>query len=428
MKKTISWGNLPIKKDIKKIDYSDDIFLNKKNKLLTYGNGRSYGDVCQNQTLIDMQKIKGFIEVDSSNNTLHCSANSLIKDILKKIIPLGYFLPIVPGTQNVTIGGAIANDIHGKNHHIAGSFGNFVQEIEVLRSDKGRIVCNNNNFNELFNSTIGGLGLTGIILSAKIELKKINSSKIIAINKPFNSFGEYISLNEKIESEYEYCVGWVDLLHLKKEQFRGVILAGNHLEDSEKIEYLKETRELNFPFTPPFSLVNQFSLYFLNSFYFYMNKRKKSYITNYRSFFFPLDIINYWNKAYGRKGFYQYQFVIPKKNATYFFKEFISELKKSKETPALTVLKSFGNIASLGTLSFPREGVTMAIDFQNKGDHTLNFMKKLDNIVMKYNGAIYPAKDARMSKNIFERSFSKNAEFRKFIDPKISSFFWERVK
>ena len=428
MKKTISWGNLPINESIKQINFDSKVFLDKNSKLLTYGKGRSYGDVCQNNYLINLDTLDKFLKIDKETGTLFCSANITIKEILKKIIPFGYFLPVVPGTQNVTIGGAIANDIHGKNHHLAGSFGNYVKEIELLRSDEGKIICNENNYSSIFHSTIGGLGLTGIILSAKIKLKKIESKKIKTISRTFKSFEEYVSLNKEIENEFEYCVGWVDLLNLKKERFRGVILAGNHYEQSENNLNVEKNIEFNFPFVPFFSLVNRFSLFFLNNLYFYLGKRNSEKISNYKGFFFPLDIINYWNKAYGRKGFFQYQFVIPNKHADKFFNEFVIELKKSKQTPALTVLKSFGEIPSIGTLSFPREGITMAVDFPNKGIDTLNFMEILDNIVIKYEGAVYPAKDARMSKNAFLKSFPKIIDFKKNIDPKMTSFFWERVK
>jgi len=428
MKNTISWGNLPTKKKIEKIDFNYKIFKNKKNKLLTYGNGRSYGDVCQNNLLINLESLDKFIEIDQETNILTCSANLTLKEILKEIIPLGYFLPVVPGTQNVTIGGAIANDIHGKNHHTAGSFGNYVKEMELLRSDIGKIICDNNDQSSLFYSTIGGLGLTGIILSVKIELKKIKSKKIKSISKTFKSFEEYVSLNREIENKFEYCVGWVDLLNIRTKQFRGIILAGNHLEEDSEDINVKNNLEFNFPFVPRFSLVNKFSLYFLNYFYFYTGKRKTEKITNYKEFFFPLDIVNYWNKAYGKNGFFQYQFVVPNENANSFFREFVNELNNSNETPALTVLKSFGPVPSVGTISFPREGVTMAIDFPNKGIGTLNFMKALDNIVIKNNGALYPAKDARMSKNIFIKSFPNHKEFKENIDPRMTSFFWERVK
>ena len=428
MKNTISWGNLPVKKKIEKIDFNHRIFQNKKNKLLTYGNGRSYGDVCQNNFLINLESLDKFIEIDQETNTLTCSANLTLKEILKEIIPLGYFLPVVPGTQNVTIGGAIANDIHGKNHHTAGSFGNYVKEMELLRSDIGKIICDNSNHSSLFYSTIGGLGLTGIILSVKIELKKISSKKIRSISKTFKSFEEYVSLNKEIENKFEYCVGWVDLLNIRKKQFRGIILAGNHLEEDNDEISVKNNLEFNFPLVPSFSLVNKLSLYFLNYFYFYTGKRKSEKITNYKGFFFPLDIVNYWNKAYGKKGFFQYQFVVPNENANNFFREFVNELKNCNETPALTVLKSFGPVPSLGTISFPREGVTMAIDFPNKGIGTLNFMRALDDIVIKNNGALYPAKDARMSKNTFIKSFPNHNKFKENIDPKMTSFFWERVK
>ena len=175
-------------------------------------------------------------------------------------------------------------------------------------------------------------------------------------------------------------------------------------------------------------LTNDLILLSLSVLYYFANKKTNKTVVNYKNFFFPLDFINFWNKAYGKKGFFQYQFVIPNKSANIFFSKFIKLLTKNNEVPALTVLKSFGSIASIGDLSFPREGVTLAIDFPNRGSKTIKFMEDLDNIVIQHGGALYPAKDARMSKKVFSNSFPNQSEFIKNIDPHLSSFFWERVK
>ena len=426
MKKTLTWGNLPESENVKKIKYEQDLLKRVSGKVLTYGNGRSYGDVCLNETIIETDELDKFIQIDHQEDLLICSSNLTLKEILIEIIPKGYFLPVVPGTKNITIGGAIANDIHGKNHHSAGSFGNFVKNIKIYRSDFGVIDCNYNENKSIFISTIGGLGLTGVILSATIELKKINSSYIDQFTKRFNSFSEFLEITNQIEQNYEYCVGWVDLAN--KQNFRGLVLAGNH-SDYEQLNSEKKIKlnTIQFPFTLPFSLVNKLTIGILNKLYFFANKSGKSKITNFNSFFFPLDKIEFWNKAYGKKGFYQYQFVIQNKNAETFFKELISLINASKELPALTVLKCFGNIESKGTMSFPREGITLAIDFPNKGTETLELFNKLDKLVLFYNGALYPAKDSRMSKIVFEKSFPNLDKFKKNLDPMFSSFFWERI-
>ena len=429
MKKNLSWGNLPIDKDIEIIDYDKKFFNKSELKILTHGNGRSYGDVGLNSRLLSLDNHKKFLKVDKKNSLLKCSSNLTVKEVLNEIVPKGYFLPVVPGTQNITIGGAIANDIHGKNHHTSGSIGNFVKSIELHRSDIGMITCDENNNKSVFNSTIGGLGLTGTIISITIELKKINSIYMETVSKKFYSFKEFIELNNNFEKNYEYCVGWLDLVNLRKGSFRGVLLAGNHLNnETDKVNILKKSRQISFPLTLPFSLINKITIKILNSLYFAINKEKKSTKQTYRSFFFPLDIINNWNKAYGKNGFFQYQFVVPSKYAESFISKFIEILNENNQTPALTVLKKFGSIQSIGNLSFPREGVTLAIDFPNKGNSTLKFLQLLDKLVISHEGALYPAKDARMSKEIFEKSFPNKNIFKRDIDPLFSSFFWERVK
>ncbi len=429
MKKNLSWGNLPIDKDIEIIDYDKKFFNKSELKILTHGNGRSYGDVGLNSRLLSLDNHKKFLKVDKKNSLLKCSSNLTVKEVLNEIVPKGYFLPVVPGTENITIGGAIANDIHGKNHHTSGSIGNFVKSIELHRSDIGMIICDENNNKSIFNSTIGGLGLTGTIISITIELKKINSIYMETVTKKFYSFEEFIELNNNYEKNFEYCVGWLDLVNLRKDNFKGVLLAGNHLiNEADKVNILKKSRQISFPLTLPFSMINKLTIKILNSLYFAINNEKKSTNQTYRRFFFPLDFINNWNKAYGKNGFFQYQFVVPSKYAESFIPKFIKILNESKQTPALTVLKKFGSIQSIGNLSFPREGITLAIDFPNRGRSTLKFLQLLDSLVVSHEGALYPAKDARMSKEMFEKSFPNKNIFIKDIDPLFSSFFWERVK
>ena len=426
MKKTLTWGNLPQTKKVKKIKYKDDLLKNISEKVLTYGNGRSYGDVCLNQTMIETDGINKFINIDKENNLLTCSSNLTLKEILLDIIPKGYFLPVVPGTKNITIGGAIANDIHGKNHHIAGSFGNFIQNIEVNRSDYGVITCSYEEYKSIFTSTIGGLGLTGIILSATIKLKRIESPYIEQISKRFGSISEFLDITSQLEKSHEYCVGWIDLVNTKK--FRGVVIAGNHFQKSYKAKEKKlKFNSIKFPFTLPFSLISRTTVGVLNNLYFYINRSKNPKITTINNFFFPLDLLEFWNKAYGKKGFYQYQFVITISNAESFFKKLFTLINTSNELPSLTVLKRFGKIKSKGTISFPREGITLAIDFPNKGKKTLELFDKLDKLVLSYSGALYPAKDTRMPKNVFEKSFPDLDIFKKNLDPLFSSLLWQRV-
>tara|TARA_B110000003_G_scaffold202922_1_gene201595 strand:- start:2989 stop:4278 length:1290 start_codon:yes stop_codon:yes gene_type:complete len=427
VQKINSWGNYPKVKNQKITSFNDELsFLGQS--YLTSGLGRSYGDVGLNEngTLISTENLTKIISFDEKNGTLNCESGLSIKEILQFIIPKGWFLPVVPGTRNVTIGGAIANDIHGKNHHKDGTFGNHVKSIKLLRSDGKILDCNRQENIDYLNSTIAGLGLTGLIVSAEIELKKIESEFIDVKTLKFTSLDEYWEINRKFEKDYDYTVSWVDCLYNQKAGIRGIYIAGNH---SKNITLKNSKRELSIPFplTPPFSFVNNISMRLLNYFYYSLNKETEESVQHYKKFFFPLDVIRNWNKAYGKKGFFQYQFVVPKENASFVLKKVLEVLKIKKQVPALGVLKNFGNIKSSGLLSFPEEGVTLALDFPNKGAKTLSLFEDLNKIIFENGGRLYPAKDALMKAEEFQKGYKKLDEFKKFVDPKFSSSFWRRV-
>ncbi len=429
MKNITSWGNYPKQEHSSVFTLSNDIFSKSDKSFLTHGLGRSYGDVClnENENIIDLRKQKKIININEVSGQLSVESGASIREVLNITIPKGWFLPVVPGTQNVTIGGAIANDIHGKNHHRSGSFGNFVESFYLLRSTGEIINCSETENKELFNATIGGLGLTGVIISSVINLKKIDSSFINSEIKRFRSLDEYWELNNSNENKYEYTVCWVDCLSKTATDLRGVYISGDHSK-RKTIKKNKKERNISFPITPPFSLVNNYSMKMINNVYYFGNKDKKISNQHYRSFFFPLDAINSWNKAYGTKGFFQYQFVVPKNDSKVSLNKIIQEIHTNGQIPALGVLKSFGSIKSKGMLSFPREGITMALDFANKGLETLKFLDRLDKVVVEYGGALYPAKDARMSKDVFSKSFENINDFQKYVDPRFSSSFYRRVK
>ena len=429
MKNIRSWGNYPKQEHSSVFALSNDIFSKSDKSFLAHGLGRSYGDVClnENENIIDSRNQKKILNINEVSGQLSVDSGASIREVLNVTIPKGWFLPVVPGTQNVTIGGAIANDIHGKNHHKSGSFGNFVESFSLLRSTGEIINCSETENKELFSATIGGLGLTGVIISSVINLKKIDGSFINSEIKRFRSLDEYWELNNSNENKYEYTVCWVDCLSKTTRDLRGIYISGDHSR-KKTIKKNRGERNISFPITPPFSLVNNYSMKMINNIYYYGNKDKKISNQHYRSFFFPLDVIQSWNKAYGTDGFFQYQFVVPKNESEISLNKIIQEIQTNGQIPALGVLKSFGSIKSKGMLSFPREGITMALDFANKGLETLKFLDRLDKIVMEYGGALYPAKDARMSKDVFSKSFKNINDFQTYVDPRFSSSFYRRVK
>ena len=425
-----SWGLFPQ-------SHSETIPVNPKKKTLglkegfsslAYGLGRSYGDSClnNNNVLCPTDFMDMILDLDTQKGVLHAQAGTSIKDILKIIIPKGWFMPVSPGTKYVTLGGAIANDIHGKNHHKAGCFGNHVTEIKVSRTNGERVTCSPTTNDDLFNATIGGLGLTGLITETKIQLKKIESSKIIATHTPFESLDQFFAINKEKEPTNEYTVAWIDTLNSKG---RGIYMAGNHGTDGD-LTYDPKRVPINIPLHAPNFLLNPLSRKIFNETYYQLQKLKKQeFQTSIESFFYPLDGVSNWNKLYGKRGFFQYQCVLPGlgEEAKSASLELLKTISKSKQGSFLAVLKTFGDIKSKGLLSFPRKGITIALDFPNNGEKTSALFKNLDSIIREVGGRLYPAKDAHMQEKDFKRSYPNWGKMIKYKDPNISSSFWERV-
>tara|TARA_A100001035_G_C27762648_1_gene492033 strand:- start:306 stop:1598 length:1293 start_codon:yes stop_codon:yes gene_type:complete len=424
-----SWNNYPkvTHNSVESIDKLEKLNFENYNNL-AHGLGRSYGDVCLNENgqIILTRSLNQILNMDTEKGSIKIQGGVSIKEILEKISPNGWFLPVVPGTKYVTIGGAIANDIHGKNHHKFGSFGNYVENLQLLRSNGDIINCSINENPDYFRATIGGMGLTGIIISAEIRLQRIESQYIESQTVRYNSLSEYWDINQEFEKKFDYTVSWVDCQTDNKAGLRGIFHSGNHAKKQLRNEDKKEI-SIPLPFRPPISVVNNFSKKIINQTYFALNKKENEKYQHYKSFFFPLDLIKNWGKAYGPKGFFQYQFVIPLDNGIEGIKNILKEINAYGRIPALGVLKTFGGIESLGMMSFPRRGITMALDFENKGQKTLDFFNRLDDIVLEQGGALYPGKDSRMSKKMFDSSFPNINEFKKYIDPNFSSSLWRRV-
>ena len=393
--------------------------------LLPFGNGRSYGDVCLNPNghLIQTKQLDRFIHFNPSDGLLTCEAGILLQTIHKHLVPQGWMLPVTPGTQLITVGGAIANDVHGKNHHQWGTFGNHVQSFKLLRTDNQILTCSLTENTELFHATIGGLGLTGILLEVTLQLRSIASPWYLTESIPYYSLEEFFNLADTSTPHYEHTVSWLDCC--SGEQVKGIFMRANG------IPYEQEAPKpaiKSMPITPPFSLINQYSLKAFNELYFYLHKNKKNpQVQHYEPFFYPLDSIHDWNKIYGPKGFYQYQVVIPKNESYPAISELLKVIAKHQQGSFLAVLKTFGHKKSPGMLSFPMEGATLALDFPNLGDKTLKLFNLLDTIVKEARGRIYPAKDARMSKALFEAGYPNYLAFLKYRDRGIRSSLSQRL-
>lgn len=425
-----SWGNYPESDaSVQKLSSRLADLPACSGLLLPYGLGRSYGDSCLNngENLLLTRGLDHWISLDEDKGLLECEAGVSLDEILKVVTPKGWFLPVSPGTRFVTLGGAIANDVHGKNHHRAGSFGAYVTQFELLRSDGSREICSRTQHASRFRATIGGLGLTGLITRATIQLKPISSPLIDVEQIKMRNLGDFFALADETHSSHEYSVAWLDGLARGDKLGSGIFIRGNHLSESTDLGWTSKPM-LTVPcFAPSWLLgkpaMKAFNLAYSNKFLGDRHSGREHFLP----FFYPLDLVNHWNRLYGKKGFFQYQCVVPREGDGGPIRELLEHISKSGQASFLNVLKVFGDQKPEGLLSFARPGVTLAMDFPNHGQETLKLMTELDEIVMKSGGALYPAKDARMRGEDFASFMPALDLFKTHIDPAFSSSFWRRM-
>ena len=426
-----SWGLNPKSngKPLRVSSRFEPLDLPDNGLVLPFGNGRSYGDSCLNNDgyLLDTRSLNHFIAFDQDTGILRVEAGVLLADILHLVVPRGWFLPVTPGTRFVTIAGAVANDVHGKNHHQAGTFGCHVTALELLRSDGQRLHCSPDENPEWFAATIGGLGLTGLITWVELQLKPVMNPYLQEETLRFSCLDEFFELNKASEESYEHTVAWVDCMARGSALGRGAFYRANHHGSSAPAHRPAAPRQmLGLPFVPPMSLVNRASLRLFNEIYYRKQPLRRSRTVHYQSFFYPLDSIQHWNRMYGPRGFVQYQCVVPEASGNEVFREILAAISASRQGSFMAVLKVFGAKQSPGLMSFPMPGVTLALDFPN-APATTELLERLDELTRAANGVVYPAKDSRMSAESFQRYFPQWQDFSQFIDPRFSSGFWRRV-
>jgi FAD/FMN-containing dehydrogenase len=421
-----SWGRFPrAVQKIVPLHWRDGALPDVDTTMLAYGNGRSYGDVCLNDggVLLQTGGLDRFIAFDPDSGVLRCEAGMLFAQILDFAVPRGWFLPVTPGTRYVTVGGAIANDVHGKNHHRAGTFGEHVRCFELLRSDGSRLLCSRAGNAGLFAATIGGLGLTGVITWAEFALKRIPGPWMATQTLAFAGLDEFFALSAQSEAGHEYTVAWIDCAGTGATFGRGLFMRANHADQARA---LPRRHRLDVPFTPPFALVNGITLRAFNALYFRAARRGDALLP-YAPYFYPLDAIGHWNRIYGPRGFLQYQCVVPPAQAEASIAELLRVIAASGSGSFLSVLKVFSDRPPAGILTFPRAGTTLALDFPHRGAATFELLERLDDIVVAAGGAVYPAKDARLRGERFRRYFPRWEDMLEHVDPRFSSGFWRRV-
>ena len=397
--------------------------------LLAVGLLRSYGDTPLNSAgrILDMTGLGRFIAFDDDRGIVRADAGLSLSDLLRFIVPKGWFTATSPGTRFVTLGGAVANDVHGQNHHTAGSLGCSVRGLGLLRSDGERVALEARGDNGLFAATIGGLGLTGVIEWVELQLTPIASAWLDVEVIPYDNIDAFWSLAEESAVGFEHTVAWIDCLSRGKQGGRGVFTRANWRRDG-RLDVHEDRTLKAMPFEAPGFALNSLTVRAFNEAYFRTHKRAdKQQVQHYSQHFYPLDAIRNWNRLYGARGFLQYQCVIPFESAHAAMPALLDEIARSGEASFLAVLKTFGAKASPGLLSFPRPGATLALDVPFRGAETLATLMRLDTIVKEAGGALYPAKDGRMSAEMFRFSYPRLEQFLPHKDPAMNSNFWRRV-
>lgn len=424
-----SWGGLEAR-DSTVIQPEDWLAGRERNHpVLAYGNGRSYGDSCLNDGggLIAARRLDRILSFDAQSGIVLCEAGVLLDELLQLCVPAGWFPPVTPGTSLVTIGGALANDVHGKNHHRAGTFGRHVRSFDLARSDGSLLTCTPTQNAGLFAATIGGMGLTGLITRIELQLMPVACAEMLQEAIDFDGLDGFFALAAASDATHDYTVAWIDSLAAGKHFGRGVFFRANHAPASEAPP-AKSAPILPFPLKPPFPLINRLSLRAFNALYRAAQPRTpEPRRIAHRPFFYPLDRVRDWNRAYGPKGLRQFQCAVPMASARAATEEMLRLTLRAGESSFLTVLKLFGDMPSPGMMSFPVPGATLTLDFPHRGERTLRLLDDLDRIAIEAGGRVNPYKDARMSAATFEASFPHWRDFARHVDPAFSSSFWRRV-
>jgi len=371
------------------------------------GLGRSYGDSSLAPRTLSTRYLDHFMDFDAASGMLRCGAGLSLAEVLRVFVPRGRFLPVTPGTKFVTVGGAIASDVHGKNHHIDGSFSDHVESFRLLLASGEVVNCSRHEHADLFRATCGGMGLTGIIMDATFSLRQINSTYLHEVTYKAANLEEALALFAEF-NDCSYSVAWIDCLSRGSKLGRSLLYLGEHADDGRFD--MPRLSPLNVPLDMPDFLLNHYTMgIFASTFYNKVRSRRSEHDTHYEPFFYPLDRIHHWNRVYGKRGFTQYQFVLPREAGLEGMNTILQRIVASQGGSFLAVLKAFGK-GNANLLSFPMEGYTLALDFKIY-DGLFELLETLDSIVLDYAGRVYLSKDVRMSERVFKQSYPGWEEF-----------------
>jgi FAD/FMN-containing dehydrogenase len=417
--KLADWGNYPVvEAETVRFDQADQLqsALGEPGEVIAYGNGRSYGDASLQKRVIMTRSFRSFLSFDAGRGVVCCESGALLAELLEAFVPRGWFLPVSPGTKFVTVGGAVAADIHGKNHHVEGSFGAHVLALEVMRADGSVIRCSREEHPEFFALTIGGMGLSGVIMNVTLQLKAIESAWVQQQTIRASRLSELMDAFESDE-DWTYSVAWVDTLAGGDALGRGMLMRGEHAS-AEQVQGRSiwagaSQMKINMPLFLPNGWLNRGTMKAFNSVYYHRNQQPvMDRLVHYESFLYPLDSIGNWNRMYGRRGFMQYQFVLPRATGRGAIEVILKKIQASGLGSFLAVLKLFGEQESF--ISFPMAGYSLALDFPVCFE-VFKLMKELDAMVADWGGRLYLAKDARMDEAMFTKTYPHADDFREAI-------------
>ena len=389
--------------------------------MLAQGNRRSYGDACLFRRVVSTLELGNLLNFDPDCGILRCEAGVTLDGIIRFALPRGWFPPVTPGTKFLTLGGCIAADVHGKNHHVDGTIGNFVDELEMILASGERVRCSRTSSSELFWATLGGMGLTGFIYAVTLRLRSVASAHLNVFSIKTQRLEETLRIFGETQEEYTYSVAWIDCLSQGDRLGRGLVFLGNHADAKPGSDAfpLHPERLREIPIHLPEFFLSSRNMRAFNSLYYHrqLRRRRKSR-QHYDPFFYPLDTIGHWNKIYGRRGFLQYQFAVPFKNGLDVLREILTRIASSRSGSFLAVLKAFGQ--QEGILSFPIPGYTLSLDFPMRDGQILNLLQELNDLVREAGGRVYLAKDAMLRQQDFEIMYPGVSEFKRikqFYDP-----------
>ena len=409
--KISGWGRYPLTEAVistpfEEVECADAVFRSSQS-IIPRGLGRSYGDSSLGSNVLCTRRLNYFRSFDNASGLLECDAGVSIGEIVDLFVPRGWFLAVTPGTQYVTVGGALASDVHGKNHHIEGSFSEFVLDFRVLLGNGMVVTASRNENSDLFIATCGGMGLTGMILSVRFYLKRIHSSLIAQTTIKARNLSETLYLFDENKCA-SYSVAWIDCLAKGKSLGRSHVILGEHVCNNNFS--ITTSNPIHIPFKLPFNVLNAYTIRLFNNFYYHRKIKSYSHtLCNLKSFYYPLDKITNWNRLYGPRGFIQYQCVIPEICGEIGIKSILDLVSNAGQGSFLAVLKALGP-KNKNHLSFPMKGYTLALDF-NWNPDVMNLLDRLDGTLRDFGGRLYLAKDSRMSKEFFRESYPEIDDF-----------------